>query len=554
MTAAGPQSDDDWVAGILAVTGSTCGGVVLSEAATESFVAAYGEAMGMPRPFRQLPATLNPEVFTGSLDLAATMALGSPVKALGLLDTEGVSRLLIRRAEALETAVVSHLANMLDDNRLVLAAVTNPGDEEVGLSPRLADRLAFQLDQEVNSVWTPAIIDEARQRLRSLEVAQEKMIEISQAALALGISSPRSVLHGLEASRVIAALKGKAGVDEEALSIAARLVLVHRATRLPAPEEEQQEELTQQSPNEGQSNQSQSSKSENAEVVLEAVRAAIPQHLLESLAAGLGQRGSGRNIKKGGPSKAKSTRGRRMGSRRSQSLAGQRLDILATLRNAAPWQPLRRGTAGVSRMTVTRDDFQVHRIKQRNESTAIFLVDASGSTAFQRLAEAKGAVEAILSECYVRRDKVALISFRSKSAEELLPPTRSLERAKRALSALPGGGGTPLASALDKGFQLADQVRRADASPIVIVLTDGRANVTREGEGNKAKALEESEAAARAISAHRIQSMVVDVSPEPSRHARELAAQMGAVYFSMPRAQAEDIARPVTAALKSRIG
>jgi magnesium chelatase subunit D len=99
---------------------------------------------------------------------------------------------------------------------------------------------------------------------------------------------------------------------------------------------------------------------------------------------------------------------------------------------------------------------------------------------------------------------------------------------------------------------MAEQVRRADASPIVIVLTDGRANVTREGQGNKVKALEESAAAARAFAAHGIRSMVVDVSPEPSRHARELAAQMAASYFSMPRAQAADIARPVTNALKSR--
>jgi magnesium chelatase subunit D len=552
MTMPMPQSDGDWVAGILSVTGSACGGVVLSEAAMDSFVAAYGEAMAMPKPFRHLPATLNSELFTGSLDLAATMALGSPVRALGLLDIEGVSQLLIRRAEVLETASVSHLANMLDDNKLVLAAVVSPSDDENGLSPRLSDRLAFQLNEEIKAVWTPAVIDEARQRLRSVDVSQEQVFEVSQAALALGISSPRSVLHVVRASRAIAALIGRKEVDDEALSLAARLVLAHRAERLPVPEDEQEQETSEQTSEQTPPDRAQSSKPENAEVVLEAVRAAIPQHLLASLSAGLGQRGSGRNVKKSGPSKAKSTRGRRMGSRRSQSLAGQRLDILATLRNAAPWQPLRRRAAGASRMIVTRDDFQVHRIKQRNESTAIFLVDASGSTAFQRLAEAKGAVEAILAECYVRRDKVALISFRSKTAEELLPPTRSLERAKRALSALPGGGGTPLAAALDKGFQLADQVRRADASPIVIVLTDGRANVTRNGEGNKVKALEESAAAARVFAAQRVQSMVVDVSPDPSRHARELAVQMGANYLSMPRAQAADIARPVTAALKSK--
>jgi magnesium chelatase subunit D len=551
MTAPKPASDGDWVAGILSVTGPACGGVVLSEAAADSFIAAYGKAAGIEKPFRQLPATLNPEVFTGSLDLAATIAFGRPVRALGLLEAEGVSSLLIRRVEALEPASVSHLANMLDGNQLVLAAVSSSGEDDQELSPRLSDRLAFQLDQEVNAVWTPALIDRAKQRKKSIDVSLEQMMEVSQAALALGITSPRSVLHVLQASRAIAALMDKPDVDNEALSLAARLILAHRAQRLPVPQDEDAEQTPQTTPEDKSPAPSQSSKPENAEVVLEAVRAAIPQHLLESLTAGLGQRGSGRNVKKSGPTKAKITRGRRMGSQRSQSIAGQRLDIIATLRNAAPWQPLRRRAAGVERMIVTRDDFQVHRIKQRNESTAIFLVDASGSTAFQRLAEAKGAVEAILAECYVRRDKVALISFRSKTAEELLPPTRSLERAKRALSALPGGGGTPLAAALDKGFQLAEQVRRSDASPIIIVLTDGRANVTREGEGNKVKALEESGAAASVFAAHRIQSMVVDVSPEPSRHARELASQLTANYFSMPRAQATDIARPVTAALKS---
>ena len=107
------------------------------------------------------------------------------------------------------------------------------------------------------------------------------------------------------------------------------------------------------------------------------------------------------------PRKATGQRGRRIGNKRASSLAGHRLDIIATLRNAAPWQPLRRKLGGTDRMVVTRDDFRVARIKQRNEATAIFAVDASGSTAFQRLAEAKGAVETILAECYVRRDKVA---------------------------------------------------------------------------------------------------------------------------------------------------
>jgi magnesium chelatase subunit D len=154
-------------------------------------------------------------------------------------------------------------------------------------------------------------------------------------------------------------------------------------------------------------------------------------------------------------------------------------------------------------------------------------------------------------ECYVRRDKVALVSFRSKTAEELLPPTRSLERARRALAALPGGGGTPLAAGLGLTYRIADQVRRGGMKPIVVILTDGRANVTLAAEGNKAVAMEEARVAARLFAAEGIRAMVIDVSPEPQRHAAELAQAMAAAYFPMPRAGAHDIARPVTAALKS---
>jgi magnesium chelatase subunit D len=103
----------------------------------------------------------------------------------------------------------------------------------------------------------------------------------------------------------------------------------------------------------------------------------------------------------------------------------------------------------------------VSRFKQRRETTTIFVVDASGSAALHRLAEAKGAVELLLADCYVRRDRVAMLAFRGKGAELMLPPTRSLVRAKRSLAGLPGGGGTPLAAGMDAAARTRAGLRAA---------------------------------------------------------------------------------------------
>ena len=139
------------------------------------------------------------------------------------------------------------------------------------------------------------------------------------------------------------------------------------------------------------------------------------------------------------------------------------------------------------------------RFKHRSETTTIFVVDASGSSALHRLGEAKGAVELLLADCYVRRDRVALVAFRGKAAELLLPPTRSLVRAKRCLADLPGGGGTPLASGIEAGLALADAVKRRGGTPLLVLLTDGRANVARDGQGGRTQAGEEALTGARLV-------------------------------------------------------
>ena len=151
----------------------------------------------------------------------------------------------------------------------------------------------------------------------------------------------------------------------------------------------------------------------------------------------------------------------------------------------------------------------------------------------------------MLTDCYARRDSVALISFRGKAAEVLLTPTRSLVRAKRNLAALPGGGGTPLAAAIDAASALATTVRRRGQSPIIVFLTDGRANVTRDGLGGRVKGTEEAMTAARSFLTAGHDALLIDTSPRPKPEAAGIAAAMGARYLPLPHGDATAISSAV---------
>ncbi|MDN3625487.1 VWA domain-containing protein, partial [Methylobacterium isbiliense] len=220
-----------------------------------------------------------------------------------------------------------------------------------------------------------------------------------------------------------------------------------------------------------------------------------------------------------------------------------RLALVETLRAAAPWQRLRGAWPGL--ILMRPEDIRIRRLVQRTETTTVFAVDASGSAALERLAEAKGAVELLLAECYVRRDRVALIAFRGREADLLLPPTRSLVRAKRALAALPGGGGTPAAAGLDAAAALAEGIRRGGRTPVVVLLTDGRANVSRSGAPGRAEAAQDALAAAKALAAYGTRALLIDTASLPQESARRLAAAMAAHYLPMPQADAAQLSRAV---------
>ena len=548
-------------------------------------------------PRRRIPLHITEGRLLGGLDLAATLKAGRPVGERGLLAECHGGLVELAMAERAEGTTVAHLCAALDRGEVVLerdglaerlpaslgvVALDEGREPDEGLAAALADRLAFLVDLTsigVRDVSDPpfdaAAIARARPHIPEVEMTTDQVEALCAAALALGIASLRAPLHAVRAARVAAALAGNRQVGDAELALAARLVLAPRATIIPAPPEQpdQPEPPPPEPPNPDDSPPEEPPDQEQqipdqplADQVLEAARAAIPLHLLAQLQLGALRRSRAQAMGKSGEVRHASLRGRPAGVRRGELRPGDRLNLIETLRAAAPWQRLRRQESSRSapdarpwerqpaatppsrpRVEVRKDDFRIARYKQRSETTAIFLVDASGSAALHRLAEAKGAVELLLADCYVRRDRVALVAFRGRGAEVLLPPTRSLVRTKRSLADLPGGGGTPLASGIELGLALADGVRRRGGTPILVLLTDGRANIARDGSGGRDKAAEDALTVARLCRALGVAALLVDTSPRPAPKARELAEAMGAVYLPLPYADAGSLSAAVKA-------
>jgi magnesium chelatase subunit D len=520
-------------------------------------------------PIRRIPSTIAEGRLLGGLDLAGTLKAGRTIAERGVLAEADGGVVIVTMAERMGSTMAAHLGAVVDTGeatierdgialrlpaRIGIVALDEGIDDECSPSA-LLDRLAFHIDlggvamgEEV--ARDSADIANARSRLAGVTVAEDIVPVICEACIVLGISSLRAPLLTLRAARALAALAGRLSVSQEDTAEAAALVLAPRATTLPAERDADQ-------PDDGESRVETDSPGDVdasqdllRDSVIDAAQAAIPAGLLRQLRLVEGGRRQSRSAGQAGALKTSLRKGRPAGVRQGEPRAGARLNIIETLRAAAPWQPLRqraRATAGSQeiRIEIRRDDFRITRRKQREETTTIFVVDASGSAALHRLAEVKGAVELLLAECYVRRDRVALIAFRGRSAELVLPPTRSLARAKRSLAGLPGGGGTPLATALETAAMLADGVRRRGQTPIVVLLTDGRANVARDGRGGREQASADALAAARVIRIAGFPTLFVDASPQPHPSAQRLATEMAARYLALPHADAGTLSRAV---------
>jgi magnesium chelatase subunit D len=490
------------------------------------------------------------------------------------------------------------------DSHFGVVALDEGIEDDEQPNEKIRQRTAFLLNLDIIG-WRdlPETDDDFLPDAQSLQYAQEHFSEVTVSedslnalvgvAEQLGVISIRALNLAMNTAKCLAAFDREDEVSSMHLQRAIALVLSPRATRMPQsapPEEEEispesdeqpeneQEPLDQEPPpppphpdtppedqkqEEEQEDEEQESE-RNTEIpqaledeVLEAAQAAIPPDILARLAdladlktpKGMGG--------KTGAVKLGRMRGRPLGNMPGIPEGGKTLSIIDTLRAAVPWQGVRRAemmadgkTIPLGKIVIRKEDFRIKRYQERTQTLTMFIVDASGSSAMHRLAEAKGAVELLLAECYIRRDQVAVMSFRGSTAELILAPTRSLVKAKRALSGLPGGGGTPLACAIDESFEIASASMRKGLTPALVFLTDGRANIAKDGSPGRPKAMEDAQQSARAASYYSFKSLWIDTSPQARDEGKAMAALLGSMYLPLPNAGANEVSQAIMQGLK----
>jgi len=516
----------------------------------EALVAALAENIAL----RRLPGHVDDERLLGGVDLAASLSAGRPIRQTGLIEEAQGGALIAGMAERMDGAIAGRLGQALDEGATALVLLDDASEPEEGPPQSLSERVAFIADLSASRRWQGVELAPAAGHLADVAPLDDAALRaLAATAEALGVDSLRALIFAGETARALAALGGRDTADKSDLSGAVRLVLAPRATRLPPQQQDAPPEEPPPPPPDGerddQSNSEQQQQEPDlSEILVEAAKTSIPADLLASLVQGKAPR---RSSSSGTGQKRKAaTRGKPLGARPGMPRGGAKLALIDSLRAAVPWQAVRRREAGAndtSSILMRKEDLRIRRFEERAARVTIFAVDASGSAAAARLAEAKGAVELMLAQAYVTRSEVALVAFRGTTAELLLPPTRSLTRARRTLSQLPGGGGTPLALGLNAAREVAESVIARGRSAALVILTDGRANIAADGSPGRPQAAADTAVAAKAIAASGIDALVVDISARPGPEGAALANALGGRFLALPRADARMLQQAINA-------
>jgi magnesium chelatase subunit D len=530
---------------------------------------------GLGLALKRMPHHIDPERMLGGIDLPLTLAKGRLSEHVGLLAQADQGLVVVSMSEKLEPHTLAMLVQSQDEGRVDaleqgqshnarfgLVALDESLDDEQGAASKLKERLAIWIDisavdlaesQHRVEPLNPGELARVRTNLARLEPTESQVRAVCEVAHALGVESLRVPILALRLACRHAALHDRPTLEDEDLAVATQMVLSGRATRwpqnlesLPATETETPEATDREPSNEPchETDAAANTMPETEQLkdtLIAAALATLPARLLDQLEMGNAKTVLQSNSGSSGQARQSCQRGSPLAPMPGRPGKGARLHVLATLRAAAPKQKLRKLQGG-QKIAIRIEDFHVQRFAHKAATCLIVAMDASGSSALARLAEAKGAVEILLQQSYARRDSICVIAFRGTQAQTLLPATRSLVRAKKALAGLPGGGGTPIATAIRLAIEQALALKRLGITPLLVMLSDGKANVTLNGLGGRMQAHADALLWAQQWAQTGLASLWIDTALQPTGQAQALAAAMHSRYLPMPHLASQRLA------------